>query len=196
MVMGGEVLHEGGERRDVDDVGDAERAQVALGLDDGIQFLPDAPLAFEERFFHPLALGDIPAYTQDPDEEAPAVEHGRLDRLEEGALPVVGEGDPLLVDARPAELYCRAILADEEVGQLLLQEVVVAFADDLVFRRAEEALEGVVAGEIDPFRILEPDQVRDGLEKSPDPGFALADFPIGLEEIEGQLDRGLEDEMP
>ena len=58
----------------------------------------------------------------------------------------------------------------EEVGQLFGDKVVVGLSDDLLFGRAEEALEGWVAGEVDALFILEPDEVWDGSDKGAEVG--------------------------
>ena len=105
-------------------------------------------------------------------------------------MPVGGEGDPLLVGARPALGDRDPILLEEEGGQVRGDEVVVGLADDLPLRRAEEALEGGIAGEVDALGVLEPDEVGDRLEEGREPALAFAEPLVGLEELEGHLDGG------
>ena len=80
-------------------------------------------------------------------------------------MAVVREGDPFLVALRLSEGNRSPVFLAEEIGQFPRDEVVVGLADYLWLRRAEEALEGRVAGEVDALRVLEPNEVGNGLQK-------------------------------
>ncbi len=77
-------------------------------------------------------------------------------------MAVVGEGQLLLVDRRPARGHGGLILLAEEVREVPVHEVVVGLADDGGLLGPVQALEPRVARQIHPSRVLEPDQVREG----------------------------------
>ena len=118
-----------------------------------------------ERFCEQLPLCDLSGDAEDADQFAIAVAGGRFDRLEVASVSAYREGQFLFVGAALGALHGPPVVRAEEVGQLLGDKIIVCLSDNLLFGRAEEPLEGGVAGEVDALFILEPDEVWDGSDK-------------------------------
>jgi hypothetical protein len=118
--------------------------------------------AFAQRFFLVPHLGDVMGDAEHADQAAIGRDHRHLGGSQQRAVAVVGIGDPLLVDRRFAGGGSRTIMAAEEVSLFPGHEVVVGHADYLGFALAEELFELAVAGQINPFGVLQPDQIGDG----------------------------------
>ncbi len=63
--------------------------------------------------------------------------HGFPDRLQQDAVPVVGEAHPLLVDARAALDHGLTVVFTRKIGKLLVNKIVIGLAYDLRFFRAK-----------------------------------------------------------
>ncbi len=91
-------------------------------------------LTLAQRLPGRACLGDVARDAQHADEASVGGPHRRLDGLEESAIAIGGELQPLLVDTGPARLRRRAVMGTEELRQLGGHEVVVGLADDLLPR--------------------------------------------------------------
>ena len=126
-----------------------------------------------ELLFQLFARGNVVRDAQHTDQISFCILHRRLDGFQQGAMAVVGEDDPFLIDAGLACRHRDAVVLAEKIRQLLAHKIVIGFADDIRFCCAEKTLEHRVATQIDAFRILQPNQVGYGSHQSTQTGFIL-----------------------
>ena len=118
---------------------------------DGLHFLCLLQLRLQ---VHPFLLllpahGDVASDSQYAHEASIRIEHRGLDGFEKLLVAIGGEGDLLLVHPRTAGGHCGSVIGAEEIRQFPVKECVVRLTDDVVFRRANKALEPCIAGKID-----------------------------------------------
>ena len=119
-------------------------------------------------------------------------EHRRLGRFKQTARAAVGKIQPFLVASTMPRRDCGEIVDAEEIGCFLVDKIVIGFADDAGLGGAVKLLEAGIAGEINALRILQPDQVRDGLHQRFQKAALALKFASGLNpvtDVSGESDR-------
>ena len=129
-------------------------------------------------FIRLVAFRYVAGDAENADQPAGLIAHRRLDRLEQAAIAVRGEGQPLLVGARFAELDRLAIVLAEGVGKILVEEIIVRLADEIPFGDAGEALELGIATQVDAIDVLQPDEVGNGPHQGAQSSFMDAQLAI------------------
>ena len=137
-------------------------------------------LGVTERVFGLFAGRDVAGDPEDADDLAVVIPERGLRGLQQSLAAVVGKGDPFLVAQGPVGVHCRLVVLAEEIRQFAIDEVVVGLTDDLFFRRAEKPFEHLVAGQEDPFRVLQPYEVRHRFDDQALLGFACQQGHFGL----------------
>ena len=117
----------------------------------------------ERRLFF-LALGNVMADAEYPDLLLLLVMERGLGGFDQFPM-TVGKSHP---DFRAQRLALRNdphVLLKESLCLSDVMQLMICLADDLAFRQAEQLFNPLVAGQIDAFRIFDPDQIRNGAEQ-------------------------------
>ena len=157
QVLAGIIQHAAGFVVDV-----MERA-LLVDQESGFAHVVQGEIHQRELAVGLLALGDVARDAEHADEPALRVAQGRLQGFQQ--CPVaVAENHPLVVAQRPPGGHGLLVALAKETGLLRVDEIEVGLADDGRLRLAEQALESPVAHLVAAVDVLEPDQIRNGVE--------------------------------
>lgn len=120
-----------------------------------------------QRLLRLLALGDVAGHAQDTDKIALRITHGRFDGLHQALTPVGLEDQFLLVDGRLSRSDGLLVIVDERAGLFQGDEIRVGSAQNRLLGRSVQFGERIVARQIDPIWVLEPDQFGNGVQHRP-----------------------------
>ncbi|EEF25323.1 conserved hypothetical protein, partial [Ricinus communis] len=125
------------------------------------------------QFLHPLGQckfrlphrRDIARHAEHAHQTPVAVGHRRLGGLEQPAVAVIAEGEPLFVGQRLSGCRRGPVVGAEEVRKFTINEFVVGMADQFGFGMAIQTLEARIAEAENAIGVLQPHQVRHGVEQ-------------------------------
>ena len=148
--------------------GGIDRDDVArrIGHQDGLAGRLEDARGQPQRLVLVMLAGDVARHAQHADQHLALAAQRRLQHLVAAPLAGVAEGQPFLVDMQPVALERTAVVAAEEGGLLGGEDIHVGAAAQLGLGAADDALEGGVAAEIAPLRILQPGQIRQAPEEN------------------------------
>jgi len=112
-----------------------------------------------------VTLGHVAANTENADQVPSAVMNGGLGGLQQLAMAVTGKGHPFLILTGTIVEQCGEVVGPEKLGQFRGDEIKVGFSPNACLVGAEKLLKALVAADVDPIGVFQPDEIRHGVEQ-------------------------------